>query len=88
MKTVTAVNSFLARRPLTVGNLRSDGDNLFLFGNKIARWDGPRLSVTTAGWNTVTTRKYLKAVGAHIYQRNGELHLDGQEWSGHWTTIN
>ena len=30
---------------------------------------------TMHGWNTVTTRERLKAIGVHIRQRNGEAQL-------------
>lgn len=41
------------------------------------------LEVSTAGWNTNTTRNRLNALpGVHVTSRNGELKLNGQLWDG------
>ena len=53
---------------------------LYLHGNKIAqRAPGSVHGVrfTLAGWNTVTTRERLNALGIHVYTRKGTPYYDG-----------
>lgn len=61
---------------------------LFLHGNCIAKLENGKLSITTAGWNTSTTRERLNALpNVHVYQRKGVLHLNGKPWDGNWTEV-
>ena len=59
---------------------------LKLFGNEIAfRYNNPErtLSITHAGWPTVTTKERLNALpNVRIYQRDFQWYLNGQEWDG------
>jgi hypothetical protein len=62
---------------------------MILFGNRIAvhTHDG-RLFITTAGWNTSTTRSRLSGIGRfRITTRAGGLSLNGQSWDGRWVEI-
>ena len=46
-----------------IGNTTTDGQTVWLFGNKIAwREKGKRLALTLANWPTVTTRDRLNAI--------------------------
>jgi hypothetical protein len=84
---------------LTVGNTRTDGMNIWLHGNCICRTtqDGS-VEISTAGWNTSTTRErlkgILKAVGlthSGVFQKRGDLyfgtHGSNVPWDGEWMTI-
>lgn len=44
---------------------------------------GNRLQITTAGWNTATTREHLNGLpNVSVIQRRGQLYLNGKEWDG------
>ncbi len=65
MRKVTeeTVTAFLARKPKSIGNTCSTGDELRLHGNTIAYWESDTcLILTMAGWGTVTTRERLNGV--------------------------
>ena len=47
--------------------------------------DVPVIEVTTAGWDTATTRQRLNGIpGVRVYRSKGVLHLNGKEWDGGW----
>lgn len=78
----------MRRTPRTVGNSHTDGETLFLHGNAIARHTPEGVEVTTAGWNSNTTKERLNGIpGVHIQQKNFALFLNGNEWDGSWTLI-
>lgn len=55
--------AFLARQKARAARTSTDGESMFLHGNKIA-WhceDG-RIAMTLAGWGTVTTRDRLNTL--------------------------
>lgn len=54
--------AFLAGRTASAGNLTTNGEALFLFGHKVAEWEGGRPRVTFCGWVTATTTAVLNAV--------------------------
>ena len=70
-------------------NTRTDGRTLYLHDNPIARFDEQGdLWVTTAGWNTVTTRERLNGLpGVSVFVRRGRLHLNDEPWNGDWVRI-
>ena len=61
---------------------------LRLHGNMIARrtvGDGWNYTteITTAGWDTVTTRERLNGLrGVDVHRSRGSLFLNGSEWDG------
>lgn len=59
---------------------------LRLFGNAIAyRYNDPTrtLSVTTAGWNTPTTKERLNGIPCvRVSTRKGQLYLNDHPWDG------
>lgn len=62
--------------------------SLFLHGNLIAMKNWRGLHVTTAGWNTLTTRERLNGLhGVHVYKRRGQLYLNGEKWDGEMKLI-
>ena len=68
---------------------------LLLFDNAIARrWvptitdDPPVLEISTAGWDTSTTRDRLNGIaGVSVGRRAGDLYLNGETWDGKWTEV-
>jgi hypothetical protein len=70
---------------------------LRLHGNTIARrWevavavDGSNAwtEITTAGWNTVTTRERLNGIpGVAVHQSKHVLHLNDEPWHGAWAEV-
>ena len=70
--------AFLNGRKLTVGNSMTDGNSIFLHGNKIAWRDEGELYISMCGWGTPTTRERLNGLlrtinaDVRIRQRNYE----------------
>jgi hypothetical protein len=67
---------------------------LLLHDNPIARrWGnglrgGPWTEVTTAGWDTVTTRERLNGIpGVSVHRAKSILHLNDKPWHGAWTVV-
>jgi hypothetical protein len=75
------VKSFLEGRKRKISNTDTDGENLYLFGNRIA-WkqkineDSYALWVSTCGWNSVTTRDRLNMLpDVWVRTVKGQLYL-------------
>ena len=48
----------------------------------------PLTEITTAGWNTVTTRERLNGIpGVSVHQSKHVLHLNDEPWDGAWTEV-
>jgi hypothetical protein len=90
--TENAVRAFLLGDNFKQSNTEVHADctgvYMFLFGNMIAVRVGNRLQITTAGWNTTTTRERLNGLpNVSVTQRKGKLYLNGKEWDGELITI-
>lgn len=82
-------SAFENRRTLKIDNSETDGTNLWLFGNKIAKWTENGISITNAGWSSKTTKERLNGLtGVHITQKKGEWYLNGHRWDGEWVCLN
>jgi hypothetical protein len=82
------VAAFMNREERRISNSYTDGTTLYLHGNAIARHrcDGD-IEVTTAGWNTVTTRERLNGIpGVNVFVRGGQLYLNHYKWNGDWVS--
>lgn len=88
--TKQVVGAFVERRRCSKSNTWSDGDGLYLFGNKIAWWDlNNRLWISNCGWKSATTKERLNAIpGVKIVQKNHVWYLNGKEWDGNAIRIN
>lgn len=70
-----------SRKSLTVGNTRTDGESVFLHGNRIFWRRECGYGFSLCGWATVTTRSRLNDlfrladVDAHLYQERHETFL-------------
>lgn len=75
----------------TVVRVEENVTVLELFGNPIAyRYNDPEktLTITTAGWDTVTTRERLNGIpGVSVYKKGGVLHLNGKVWNGDFADV-
>ncbi len=84
--TATILRAFHNGRRVKVNNTFTDGYWVWLHGNVIVKRENGKVFISTAGWNTVTTRERLKAfTNKSLYQKNHILYLDGKEWNGEWT---
>lgn len=88
--TEDAIHSFMNAQKFRRGNTEVEVlpnvTILKLFGNEIAfRYNNPErtLSITDAGWPTVTTKERLNALpSVSIRQKDFQWYLNGQEWDG------
>lgn len=81
-------NAFENRTPRTCGNSHTNGTTLYLHGNAIAEHRHDGLWVTSAGWQTVTTKERLNGLhGVNIYQKDYEWFLNGKKWDGEWVHV-
>ena len=62
--TEKTAGAFVMHRSAASGNTWTNGSELYLHGNLIARWEneGETLALSLAGWNTPTTRERLNGV--------------------------
>lgn len=81
------IRAFESRTELRIGNSRTDGKSLWLFGNKIAEHRSDGLWITNAGWNSVTTKERLNGLGVRIQQVRGDWVLNGRAWEGGWVNV-
>ena len=83
------VAAFMNRETKTIGNSYTNGTTLYLHGNPIARHSCIGvIEVSTAGWNTPTTRERLNGLpGVRVNVKRGQLYLNGRPWDGRWMKI-
>lgn len=96
--TERVVKAWMQGKRLKVNNTSTDGVNIYLFGNRIARRmpDGT-VQVTNCGHGTVTTRDRLNGIAALLEspyrfgQKNYSqtVHFSGnvREWDGNWIQL-
>lgn len=82
--TEKVVAAFLAGKSCKCGNSSTNGKHYLLHGNIIAfKGRDGALYVTSAGWNTNTTKERLNALpGVSIAQKDFCWFLNGVEWDG------
>lgn len=94
--TTQAIRAFLDGDNFKLSNTKvsycehEETSYLYLFNNLIAKLDhyNKELTITTAGWNTTTTRERLNGLPrVDVSQNNWQLYLNGQPWDGELTTI-
>lgn len=101
--TKKAVEAFKANRAFQLDNTEvkvfkasstwagpESATSLYLFGHEIARKNHATglIYITTAGWNTPTTKERLNGIpGVNVYAEAGQLYLNGIVWSGDWKAI-
>lgn len=93
--TQESVNAFLNAVPFNKQNMKVEVlpnvTILRLHGNAIAYlYNDPErtLSVTTAGWNTNTTKERLNGIpNVRVSTNKGQLFLNGSPWTGILTDV-
>jgi hypothetical protein len=81
-------SAFQAHNKKTLGNTHTDGQALYLHGNKIAEYRSDGLYVSSAGWKTKTTKERLNGLsGVSVSQEAGEWYLNGHKWSGDFVRV-
>jgi hypothetical protein len=95
----TIVNAFVNGKAKKQGNSQTDGQSLYLFGNKIAEWRKDGLYISNGGYNATdrhgneltgskTTKDRLNSLpGVNINQSKCKWYLNGNEWNGEWIKI-
>lgn len=63
--------AFLAGKSKRVSNTHTDGEHLYLFGNKIASKVGDFISICDGGFSTATTKERLNAL-LQLMKESGE----------------
>lgn len=75
-----AAKSFYSGRKWSMSNTMTNGGEMWLHGNKIARLVNNVLYICLCGWNTQTTRARLNALdGVNLKQIKGKPYLNGKE---------
>ena len=83
-----ACEAFEAGRKFTGGNTFTNGTELYLFGNMIARKVDGKVQITDCGWVSATTQERLNGLtGVKLSRKLGEWILNGKKWSGEWITV-
>jgi hypothetical protein len=86
--TLNVLTAFLSGRTLKAGNTKTDGQSVWLHGNKIIERRDDGIWITNAGWNSATTKERLNGLqGVNIRQRNGVWFLNGIPWNGDWVNV-
>ena len=91
--TKESIKAFYNREPFKKSNMivkNKEGKTyLKLFDNTIATLDEfNELFITTAGWNSVTTRERLNGLsGVRLGTKKGQLYLNNIPWDGKLTNI-
>lgn len=84
------IAAFIDRKAKKSGNVSTDGLTVLLFGNPIAKREGERLLVSSAGWETRTTAAVLNCLpGVCINSKQGRFLFNGQKWenSHQWKAV-
>lgn len=89
---ILARDAFYAGKNFKRSNTEVYNDNgvieLYLYGNLIAKKLKDVLLISTAGWDTTTTKERLNVLdGVHVSIKKGILYLNGKEWNGDWINI-
>lgn len=93
-----SVNAFITGQPFKGGNMlveKCDYDGavtMKLHGNTIAHDTGQEVFITSAGWQSNTTKERLNGLlqtlnTGGIHQKNFEWFLNDQPWDGEWIKV-
>lgn len=82
------INAFLNGNKLTTFNTTTDGNSLYLFGNKIAEKRKDGIYISNAGWFSATTKERLNGLpNVKVSEKNKVWYLNNKEWDGEWAKI-
>ena len=83
------IDAFVQGQAKKISNTHTDGQSLWLFGNKIAEHREDGLYITNAGWKTMTTKERLNGLpNVSIYQKKKQWYLNWKLWDGKWIRVN
>ena len=92
--TKTVAVAFKCGHSKKLDNTSTDGQVLRLHGNAIARKTHTgAVEISTAGWNTTTTRERLNGilrtygVEGYVSQKDFGLYFNSTPWDGDWMRI-
>lgn len=68
------------------GATYTDGEAIYLHYNKIVEKREDGIYISTAGWDTPTTKERLKPF-AGVYTKNYQLYCNGEKWDGSWKRV-
>ena len=75
------VGAFMSGMPKRVSNTSTDGKILKLYNNPIAKWENGKLYISSAGYQTATTKERLNGIpGVSVNQKQGMWYLNGKGW--------
>ena len=84
------VGAFMSGMPKRVSNTSTDGKILKLYNNPIAKWENGKLYISSAGYQTATTKERLNGIpGVSVNQKQGMWYLNGKGWINNesWTEV-
>lgn len=84
------IQSFIEGKSKIIGNTITDGRSVFLHNKEIIKKANGQVWITTANWNTATTKERLRGLGPNIVRvgtSKGKLFLNGREWNGDWIEV-
>lgn len=86
--TKEAIASLFAGKDYRNDNTTVDGGTLRLHNSAIAEIRHDGLYITTAGWNTPTTKERLNGIkGVRVHTVKHQLMLNGVAWDGRWIKV-
>lgn len=73
--------AFHSHNRLSISNTMTDGESVWLHGNKIIKRENNEIYFSLAGWNTLTTRERINGIVGNkvIYRIKGEAFINN-EW--------
>jgi len=95
MRVVTAqiMRAWSQGKSKKVGNTRTDGKNIWLYGNPIVRTVDGHVYISDGGHATATTRERLNGflrhmnIRGYVSQRDYTQYYCEQPWDGNWTMV-
>ena len=82
------IKAFLQGKPKKVSNTETDGSNLYLFGNCIAKKGADGIFISDGGYkHTATTQDRLNMLGARITLSKKQFYKNGKLWDGSWIRL-
>lgn len=68
------------------GATETDGQAIWLHGNKIVERREDGIYISDGGWESNTTKERLKPF-AQVYHRNHQMFCNGEPWDGSWKRV-
>lgn len=81
--------AFENRQSLSIDNTRTDGESIWLHGNRIVRRDSfGKVEVSAGGYFPISkTTKERLSYFVKLYTKNRVTYLNEKEWDGDWHAI-